>query len=114
MLTTQEVSRMCGLTPRQLQWWHETGVVKVQVNGHRRNWEDGEARTVKVLAALRKKGVPVHRLRTLAQSVRRIVQMRNKPLYLVTDGSAAWAGDAGHVLTAATRSARAVWLLKVQ
>ena len=34
--TSQQVMALTGITPRQLQWWDERGVVKPERDGHRR------------------------------------------------------------------------------
>ena len=34
--TSQQVIALTGITPRQLQWWDERGVVKPEREGHRR------------------------------------------------------------------------------
>lgn len=46
-MTTQEVVRLTGATPRQLQHWDEQGYVKLSFrSAHRRNWTEDVIRRV--------------------------------------------------------------------
>ena len=49
-----EVSRICGVSLRQLQWWDERNVVSPQQEGHKRIYSQQEVVEISVIAELRK------------------------------------------------------------
>ena len=51
--TSQQVVAMTGITPRQLQWWDERGVVKPQRQGHRRLYSLENLTELAVICELR-------------------------------------------------------------
>jgi DNA-binding transcriptional MerR regulator len=61
--TSQEVIRLTGLTPRQLQWWDERGVVKPTREGHRRLYSIEHVTEVAVICELRRKGFSLQGVR---------------------------------------------------
>ena len=91
--TSQEVIAMTGITPRQLQWWDERGVVQPKRAGHRRIYSLEQLTEVAVICQLRRKGFSL-------QSVRRVMRFlekelgkgladlvhRNSEYHLLTDG----------------------------
>ena len=54
--TSQQVIALTGITPRQLQWWDERGVVKPEREGHRRLYSLNHLTEVAVMWELRRKG----------------------------------------------------------
>jgi DNA-binding transcriptional MerR regulator len=65
--TSQDVIELTGITPRQLQWWDERGVVKPQREGHRRMYSMNHLTEVAVICELRRKGFSL-------QSVRKVMR----------------------------------------
>jgi DNA-binding transcriptional MerR regulator len=61
--TSQEVIRLIGITPRQLQWWDEKGVVKAQREGHRRLYSVDRLAELAVISELRHKGFSLQGVR---------------------------------------------------
>ena len=55
--TSGDVSRIAGVSLRQLQWWDERNVVSPLQEGHRRVYRQQEVIEVSVIAELRRKGV---------------------------------------------------------
>src|SRR5277367_3603724 len=61
--TSSEVSRISGVSLRQLQWWDERNVVSPRQQGHRRVYLPQEVVEVSVIAALRRKGFSLQKIR---------------------------------------------------
>jgi DNA-binding transcriptional MerR regulator len=92
--TSHEVIALTGITPRQLQWWDERGVVKPQRQGHRRVYSLDNLTEVAVICELRRKGFSLQGVRKvmrfldreLGKGLAEIVG-RNSDVHLLTDGS---------------------------
>lgn len=56
-MTTKQVSKLCGVTLRELQWWDEQGIVTPAIDGHKRIYTDAEVETVRRIQRLRKAGI---------------------------------------------------------
>lgn len=65
--TSQDVIDLTGITPRQLQWWDERGVVRPERQGHRRMYSMNHLTEVAVICELRRKGFSL-------QSVRKVMR----------------------------------------
>lgn len=61
--TSNEVVALTGITPRQLQWWDERGVVKPEREGHRRVYSMNQLTEVAVICQLRRKGFSLQGVR---------------------------------------------------
>jgi hypothetical protein len=57
MHKTKEVSKLTGLSVRQLQYWDEHGYVVPKIERHRRLYDDRQLRGLMVIAALKRRGV---------------------------------------------------------
>ncbi len=90
---SQEVMALTGLTPRQLQWWDERGVVKAEREGHRRLYSLNQLTEVAVICELRRKGFSLQGVRKvmrfldheLGSGLAEIVS-QNSEYHLLTDG----------------------------
>jgi DNA-binding transcriptional MerR regulator len=71
--TSAQVVRLTGITPRQLQWWDERGIVVPKREGRRRLYSAEDITEIAVICALRRKGFPL-------QKVRRIMKFLQKEL----------------------------------
>lgn len=71
--TSQQVIALTGITPRQLQWWDERGVVKPEREGHRRIYSMNHVTEVAVICELRRKGFSL-------QGVRRVMRFLDREL----------------------------------
>jgi len=92
--TSREVVALTGITPRQLQWWDERGVVKAERDGHRRIYSMKHLTEVAVICELRRKGFSL-------QGVRKVIRFldrefgkglaetvdRTSEVHLLTDGT---------------------------
>ncbi|MDQ6675925.1 MAG: MerR family transcriptional regulator, partial [Acidobacteriota bacterium] len=61
--TSSDVARISGVSLRQLQWWDERNVVSPRQDGHRRIYMATEVVEVSVIAALRRKGFSLQKIR---------------------------------------------------
>ena len=62
--SSEEVAALARVTPRQLQWWDERGVVSPEHQGHRRRYRLEELIEVAVIAELRSKGFSLQKIRS--------------------------------------------------
>ena len=61
--SSNDVVALTGITPRQLQWWDERGIVAPARLGHRRIYNWDELVTVAVICQLRRRGFSLQRMR---------------------------------------------------
>ena len=91
--TSNEVVALTAITPRQLQWWDERGVVKPERDGHRRIYSMHQLTEVAVICQLRRKGFSLQAVRKVMRFLdrefgKRLAQIvdRDSDLHLLTDG----------------------------
>ena len=63
--TSSQVVGLTGITPRQLQWWDECGIVVPQREGRRRLYTLDHVTEIALICALRRKGFPLQRVRRI-------------------------------------------------
>ena len=63
--TSAQVVRLTGITPRQLQWWDERGIVAPRRDGRRRLYTAEDIAEIAVICALRRKGFPLQKVRSI-------------------------------------------------
>jgi len=92
--TSREVVALTGITPRQLQWWDERGVVKPERQGHRRLYSLNQLTEVAVICQLRHKGFSLQSVRKVMRFLEREFGQRlaevadgSSELHLLTDGT---------------------------
>ena len=91
--TSNEVVALTGITPRQLQWWDERGVVRPEREGHRRVYSMNQLTEVAVICQLRHKGFSLQGVRKVmrflahefGKGLAEIVD-RDSEIHLLTDG----------------------------
>jgi len=91
--TSNEVVALTGITPRQLQWWDERGVVKPAREGHRRIYSMHQLTEIAVICQLRRKGFSLQGVRKVmrfldrefGKGIGQIVE-RESDVHLLTDG----------------------------
>ena len=71
--TSQEVIALTGITPRQLQWWDERGVVKPEREGRRRLYSMNHLTEVAVICELRRKGLSLQAVRKVMRFLDRAI-----------------------------------------
>jgi DNA-binding transcriptional MerR regulator len=91
--TSQQVIDLTGITPRQLQWWDERGVVRPERDGHRRVYTLDHVTEVAVICELRRKGFSLQGVRKVMRFLEREVGKglaeivgRSSDVHLLTDG----------------------------
>ena len=91
--TTREVIQFTGITPRQLQWWDERGIVVPAREGHRRLYSMEDLADVAVICELRRRGFSLQRVRKVMRFLQREFSKRlaetvsgASEYHLLTDG----------------------------
>jgi DNA-binding transcriptional MerR regulator len=91
--TSSDVARISGVSLRQLQWWDERNVVSPRQDGHRRVYAPDEVVEVSVIAALRKKGFSLQKIRRVLRYLQKELGRRladalehESQIHLLTDG----------------------------
>jgi DNA-binding transcriptional MerR regulator len=87
-----DVTRMAGVTLRQLQWWDERKVVAPRKEDHRRVYLPQQVLEILIVSALRRKGLSLRKIRRILRLLRReLAQPSSKAredaskVYLLTD-----------------------------
>jgi DNA-binding transcriptional MerR regulator len=111
--TSSQVSQYTGLTPRQLQWWDEQGIVVPAREGHRRVYSAKDVAELSVLCDLRRRGFSLQRIRRMIAILRRDFGHRladlaahNGQLHLLTDGESIFLCDSEHGVIDLLRNAQ--------
>jgi DNA-binding transcriptional MerR regulator len=91
--TSNEVTRLTGITARQLQWWDERGLVVPGREGHRRIYSFEDLTEVAVICELRRKGFSLQRMRKVVRFLQKEFSKRlaetvgsSSNYHLLTDG----------------------------
>lgn len=109
-LLAHEVIRKFRVTHRQLQHWHERGVICPEIRGHRRVYGPAELLQVAIVAQLRRKGLSLQKSRR----VLRIAGATPPFSFIVTDGRNIEFTHTEHgVLVAAARLRKPAYIVDV-
>jgi len=91
--TSRQVVAFTGITPRQLQWWDEGGIVVAARDGHRRLYSLSDLAEVAVICELRRRGFSLQRVRKVIRLLQREFGKRlaetvsgTSDYHLLTDG----------------------------
>ena len=91
--SSADVSRLSGVSLRQLQWWDEQKVVSPRHEGHKRIYLTEEVVEVSVIAELRRKGFSLQKIRRVLRFLQKEMARRageimaaERDLHLITDG----------------------------
>jgi DNA-binding transcriptional MerR regulator len=91
--SSKEVVGLTGITPRQLQWWDERGIVVPARTGRRRLYSVDDLAEITVIVEMRRKGFSLQRMRKIMRFLerefsRRLVDTvrRGSDYHLLTDG----------------------------
>lgn len=90
--TSGEVVALTGITPRQLQWWDERGIVTPSRDGHRRLYSLDDLAEVAVICELRQRALSLQRIRKVIRFLqnelgkRLIETVSGSEYHLLTDG----------------------------
>jgi len=90
---SNEIVALTGITPRQLQWWDERGIVVPGREGHRRIYSFEDLSEVAVICELRRRGFSLQRVRKVVRFLQREFGKRlaetvsgKSDYHLLTDG----------------------------
>jgi len=111
--TSNEVTSLTGISPRQLQWWDERGIVVPSRNGHKRIYSLDDLAEVAVICDLRQRGFSL-------QKIRRVIRFLQKELgkrlvetvtaaseyHLLTDGRNIYLEDSARAVVDLLKNAR--------
>ena len=91
--TSNDVVTLTGISPRQLQWWDERGIVVPARTGHRRTYSLSDLTEVAVICELRRRGFSLQRVRKVVRLLQREFGKRlaetvtgTSDYHLLTDG----------------------------
>lgn len=91
--TSREVSALTEITPRQLQWWDEQGIVVPSRRGHRRLYSVEDLTEITIICQLRGRGFSLQRVRKVIRFLQREFAKRladtvsgSSEYHLLTDG----------------------------
>ncbi len=91
--TSHDVAALTGITPRQLQWWDERGIVVPARQGHRRFYSLEDVTEISVICQLRERGFSLQRMRKVIRFLQREFGKRlvetvsaSSEYHLLTDG----------------------------
>ncbi|HEY1464611.1 MAG TPA: MerR family transcriptional regulator [Terriglobales bacterium] len=91
--TSRDVVGMTGITPRQLQWWDERGIVVPAREGHKRLYSFEDLSEVAVICELRHRGFSLQRVRRVIRFLQKEFNRRlaetvsgASDYHLLTDG----------------------------
>jgi DNA-binding transcriptional MerR regulator len=122
VFTSREVSRIAKISLRQLQWWDERKLISPRQEGHKRVYLPEQVIASMVVAELRRKGLPLQKMRRMMRFLRREMAPRlqkhlSSPadgLYLLTDGKSTHLESAPQRIIDLLKNARqAMWLISV-
>ncbi len=92
--TSRDVVALTGITPRQLQWWDERGIVVPAREGHKRLYAMDDVAEVAVICDLRRRGFSLQRVRKVMTFLQKEFNKRlvetvtaGSEYHLLTDGT---------------------------
>jgi DNA-binding transcriptional MerR regulator len=110
---SSEVSRICGVSLRQLQWWDERKVVSPRQDGHKRIYMPEEVVEISVIAELRRKGFSLQKIRRVLRFLQKDMGKRlsdaieaASDVHLLTDGKSIYLEEAPNRIIDLLKNAR--------
>lgn len=111
--TSNEVSRISGVSLRQLQWWDERKVVSPRQDGHKRVYAPEEVVEISVIAELRRKGFSLQKIRRVLKYLQKEMSKRlgdsiasESEIHLLTDGKSIFLEESPERIIDVLKSAR--------
>src|SRR5215472_16592110 len=93
MFSSRQVVALTGISPRQLQWWDEKGIVSPARQGRNRLYSMADLTEISVICELRAKGFSLQRVRKVLRFLQREMGKRlvetlsgSGEVHLLTDG----------------------------
>src|ERR1700748_2377585 len=110
---SSDVSRICGVSLRQLQWWDERNVVSPRQDGHKRIYMTEEVVEISVIAELRRKGFSLQKIRRVLRFLQKDMGKRlsealasSSEVHLLTDGKSIYLEEAPNRIIDLLKNAR--------
>ena len=111
--TTREVVQLTGISPRQLQWWDERGIVVPVRDGHNRVYSLDDLAEVAVICELRDRGFSLQKIRRVIRFLQRELRRRlvetvgaASDYHLLTDGRHIFLEDSAQGVVDILKNAR--------
>jgi len=111
--TSRDVAALTGITPRQLQWWDERGIVAPAREGHRRLYSMSDLTEVAVICELRRRGFSLQRVRKVIRFLQREFGKRlaetvsgASEYHLLTDGNSLYLETSARQIVDILKNAR--------
>ena len=111
--TTREVVKLTGISPRQLQWWDERGIVKPVRDGHNRAYSLDDLAEVAIICELRERGFSLQKIRRVIRFLQRELGKRlvetvgaATEYHLLTDGRHIFLEDSARGVVDILKNAR--------
>lgn len=111
--TSKEVVALTRISPRQLQWWDEQGIVVPARDGHKRSYSVDDVAEVAILCELRKRGFSLQKIRSVIRFLqkelgRRLVETvaAASEYHLLTDGQHIYLEDSARGVVDLLKNAR--------
>jgi len=111
--TSREVVALTGITPRQLQWWDERGIVVPAREGRRRLYSMEDLSEIAVICELRHRGFSLQRVRKVVRFLQREFGKRlaetvsgTSDYHLLTDGTSLYLETSAQQIVDILKNAR--------
>ena len=111
--TSREVVQLTGISPRQLQWWDERGIVVPARQGRRRLYSLEDLSEVAVICELRDRGFSLQRVRKVVRFLQREFGKRlaetvsgSSDYHLLTDGKSLYLETSAQQIVDILKNAR--------
>jgi DNA-binding transcriptional MerR regulator len=111
--TSKQVVELTGISPRQLQWWDERGIVVPSREGHKRMYSLDDLAEVAVICELRERGFSLQKIRRVIRFVQRELGKRlvetvtaASEYHLLTDGRHIFLEDSARGVVDLLKNAR--------
>lgn len=111
--TSKEVVALTRISPRQLQWWDEQGIVVPARDGHKRSYSIDDLAEVAILCELRERGFSLQKIRSVIRFLqkelgKRLVEtvVAAAEYHLLTDGRHIYLEDSARGVVDLLKNAR--------
>ena len=111
--TSKEVVALTRISPRQLQWWDEQGIVVPARDGHKRSYSVDDLAEVAILCELRKRGFSLQKIRSVIRFLQKELGKRlvetvaaASEYHLLTDGQHIYLEDSARGVVDLLKNAR--------
>ena len=111
--TSNEVVALTGISPRQLQWWDECGIVVPSREGHKRVYSLDDLAEVAIICDLRQRGFSLQKIRAVIRFLQREMGKRlvetvtaASEYHLLTDGRHIFLEDSARAVVDLLKNAR--------